>query len=226
MPGDLWQRFANLRLLYAYMVAQPGKKLLFMGAELGSFREWNHDASLDWHLAGEPLPAGLARFLGDVLALYRDEPALHVLDADPKGFEWIDCSDAINSVLALLRRGEAPGEMVVAVLNFTPLVRTNYRIGVPGGGFWREVLNSDAPLYGGSGQGNLGGVEAAPLPLHGRTHSLALTLPPLGAIFLKRTAPAQSAAVVRAAEQAPAVAGAPGPTPAAAGAPDQEEDKP
>ncbi len=187
MPGDAWQKFANLRLLYAYMVAQPGKKLLFMGSEIGSWREWNHDSSLDWHLTAEPLPAGLGRFLGDVLKLYRDEPALHQLDADPQGFEWIDCSDAINSTLALLRQGDEPGESVIAVLNFTPLPRTNYRIGAPGGGFWRELLNSDAPIYGGSGQGNFGGIEAAPLPLHGRTHSLALTLPPLGAVFLKRS---------------------------------------
>jgi 1,4-alpha-glucan branching enzyme len=187
MPGDAWQKFANLRLLYAYMVAQPGKKLLFMGSEIGSWREWNHDSSLDWHLTAEPLPAGLGRFLADVLKLYRDEPALHQLDADPQGFEWIDCSDAINSTLALLRHGDEPGESVIAVLNFTPLPRTNYRIGAPGGGFWRELLNSDAPIYGGSGQGNFGGIEAAPLPLHGRTHSLALTLPPLGAVFLKRS---------------------------------------
>jgi 1,4-alpha-glucan branching enzyme len=221
MPGDAWQRFANLRLLYAYMVAQPGKKLLFMGAELGSIREWNHDASLDWHLAGEPLPAGLARFLADVLALYRDEPALHLLDAEPQGFEWIDCSDAINSVLALLRRGDPAGEPVVAVLNFTPLSRTNYRIGVPGGGFWREILNSDAPTYGGSGQGNFGGVEAAPLPLHGRSHSLTLTLPPLGAIFLRRTAavaPKSITASAGVSGSAPAAAGASGSAPAAAGA--------
>jgi 1,4-alpha-glucan branching enzyme len=185
MPGDEWQRFANLRLLYAWQHAQPGKKLLFMGGEIGQYREWDHDSSLDWHLLAYPYHHGVQRLVGDLNRLYRQEPALHQLDCDPKGFEWIDANDADNSVVSLLRLGRDPAEVVLAALNFTPVVRRNYRLGVPRGGFWREVLNSDARDYGGSGQGNLGGVAAAPVPLHGRTHSLTLTLPPLGAVFLK-----------------------------------------
>jgi 1,4-alpha-glucan branching enzyme len=226
MPGDAWQKFANLRLLYGWMYAQPGKKLLFMGCELAAWREWDHERSLDWHLLGEPAHAGIARWLEDLNRLYREQPAMHRLDCDPAGFAWIDGSDAEHSVLAFERRGEGPreprGELnekieppgersgrfepraernekfeppgersaetsgpVVAVFNFTPIPRTNYRIGVPGGGFWRELLNSDSPDYGGSGQGNFGGVEASPVPLHGRSHSLTLTLPPLGVLFLQ-----------------------------------------
>jgi len=186
MPGDRWQQLANLRLLFAWLFAQPGKKLLFMGAEIGQLREWNHDASLDWHLLGDPAHAGVSRWLEDLNRLYRDEPALHELDCEAAGFEWIDCTDAESGVLALLRHGRQKGESVIAVFNFTPRVRQNYRIGAPRGGRWLELLNSDAPRYGGGGQGNFGGVEAAPLPLHGRTHSLTLTLPPLGALFLRR----------------------------------------
>ncbi|HEX9944486.1 MAG TPA: 1,4-alpha-glucan branching protein GlgB [Thermoanaerobaculia bacterium] len=189
MPGDEWQKLANLRLLYGDMFAQPGKKLLFMGAELAQWREWNHDTSLDWHLLDDPGHAGIARWLEDLNRLYREEPALHELDCNPDGFEWIDGSDAEHSVIAFLRRGQTPGEPVVVVFNFTPVVREGYGIGVPGRGFWSELLNSDAGEYGGSGVGNLGGVEAVPLPLHGRTHSLKLTLPPLGVLFLQREAP-------------------------------------
>jgi len=185
MPGDEWQRFANLRLLFAWQHAQPGKKLLFMGGELGQLREWNHDASLDWHLLANPLNRGVQRLVGDLNRLYRAEPALHELDCDPRGFEWIDANDADQSVVTLVRLAADPAESVIVALNFTPIVRRNYRLGAPRGGFWREVLNTDARDYGGSGQGNLGGVEAAPIPLHGRTHSLTLTLPPLGAVFLK-----------------------------------------
>jgi 1,4-alpha-glucan branching enzyme len=193
MPGDEWQAFANLRLLFAWQHAQPGKKLLFMGGELGHRREWHHDRSLDWHLLESPLHRGVQRLVGDLNRLYRSEPALHELDCDPKGFEWIDANDNEQSVVSLLRyakpkAGETRGEAILAVLNFTPVVRRNYRLGAPHGGFWREVLNSDAKDYGGSGQGNLGGVEAAPIPLHGRSHSLTLTLPPLGAVFLKAEA--------------------------------------
>jgi 1,4-alpha-glucan branching enzyme len=186
MPGDLWQKFANLRLLYAYMFAQPGKKLLFMGAEIGQMREWNHDGSLDWQLLDEPQHAGLKSWLADLNQLYSGEPALHELDCAPEGFEWIDCSDWEKSVLAMLRKGKGEDAApLVIVLNFTPVVRHDYRIGVPAGGYWREVLNSDATPYGGSGEGNLGGVEAAAIPLHGRSHSVTLTLPPLGALFLQ-----------------------------------------
>jgi 1,4-alpha-glucan branching enzyme len=190
MPGDDWQKFANLRLLFAYFHAQPGKKLLFMGGELGQWREWSHERSLDWHLLEEgndPKHRAAQSWLADLNRLYQDEPALHELDCDPAGFEWIDCTDGPNSVLALLRKGKAKtANPIVVVLNFTPVVRENYRIGVPGGGRWKELLNSDAEAYGGSGKGNYGGVDAVPLPMHGRTHSVTLTLPPLGAVFLQR----------------------------------------
>jgi 1,4-alpha-glucan branching enzyme len=187
MAGDARQKLASLRLLYAYMFAQPGKKLLFMGAELGQSREWNHDGSLDWHLQEDPGHAGLQRWLADLNRLYREEPAFHELDCAPEGFEWIDCSDAEKSILALLRKGKEGSRPLLIVLNFTPVVRKGYEIGAPAGGFWREVLNSDAAVYGGLGEGNDGGVEAAPRPYHGRSHSLTLTLPALGAIFLMQT---------------------------------------
>jgi 1,4-alpha-glucan branching enzyme len=190
MPGDEWQRFANLRLLYGYMYTQPGKKLLFMGAELAQWREWNHDAQLDWHLLDQPHHAGLQKWLRDVNHFYREERAASELDFDPAGFEWLDADDAWNSVLSYVRKsrpdpttGEA-GELLV-ICNFTPLVRRNYRVGVPGVGAWREVLNSDAEVYGGSGVGNLGGALSVPIPFHGRPHSLNLTLPPLGILVLK-----------------------------------------
>jgi 1,4-alpha-glucan branching enzyme len=188
MPGDLWRKLANLRLLYGNLYAQPGKKLLFMGAELAQFREWNHDASLDWELLDDPAHAGIARWLEDLNRAYRGEPALHDYDCNPAGYEWIDGSDAEYSVVAFLRRGKPPAEPVAVVFNFTPVPRENYRIGVPGRGYWKELLNSDAPEYGGSGLGNFGGVEAAPIPMHGKSHSLTLTLPPLGVLFLKREA--------------------------------------
>jgi 1,4-alpha-glucan branching enzyme len=193
MPGDRWQRFANLRLLYAWMYAQPGKKLLFMGGELAQEREWSHEASLDWHLLDDPGHAAVCRWLEDLNRLYRERPAMHQLDCDPAGFSWIDGTDAEHSVLSFVRQG-APGTApLVAVFNFTPVPRTNYRVGVPGGGFWREVLNSDSGDYGGGGMGNFGGVEASPLPLHGRSHSLALTLPPLAALFLESREAAEAA---------------------------------
>ncbi len=188
MPGDSWQRHANLRLLYAYMFAQPAKKLLFMGDEFGQWREWNHDASLDWHLLESPAHQGLLRFVSDLNRLYRSEPALHELDCDPAGFEWIDADDADHSVLSLLRRPREEGPPIVVALNFTPIPRHNYRIGVPCGGTWAEIFNSDAAHYGGSGQGNLGGVEAAPVPWHNRPWSLNLVVPPLGAVFLRAPA--------------------------------------
>ena len=185
MPGDEWRRFANLRLLFAHMYANPGKKLLFMGGELATYREWNHDGSLDWDLLEFPPHAGVNRWLEDLNKAYRDIAAFHELDMAPEGFEWIDCCDTENSIVSLMRRSRSnPDEVLVVVLNFTPMPRQNYQIGVPFGGHWREVLNSDAPLYGGSGQGNMGGVEAAPIPLHGRRWSVTLTLPPLGAVFL------------------------------------------
>jgi 1,4-alpha-glucan branching enzyme len=185
MPGDAWRKLASLRLLYAYMWAQPGKKLLFMGGELAQWKEWNHEASLDWELLDDPAHAGVARWLEDLNRLYREEPALHELDASPDGFEWIDANDAEGSTLSFLRKGSRPEDTVMVVLNFTPVAIDNYRLGAPGGGFWRELLNSDAKDYEGSGHGNLGGVEAAPVRLHGRPWSLTLSLPPLGALFLK-----------------------------------------
>ncbi|MFL6196182.1 MAG: 1,4-alpha-glucan branching protein GlgB [Thermoanaerobaculia bacterium] len=201
MPGDVWQKLANLRLLYGHMYAQPGKKLLFMGAELAQWREWNHDSSLDWHLLDDPGHAGVSRWLEDLNRLYRELPALHELDCNPDGFEWIDGSDAEKSVIAFLRRGKA-GEPVAVIFNFTPVVRENYRVGVPGRGYWKELLNSDAAEYGGGGVGNQGGVDAVPIPMHGKTHSLTLTLPPLGVLFLRRDAPEPAVVVVEEEEAA------------------------
>jgi 1,4-alpha-glucan branching enzyme len=185
MPGDDWQKFANLRLLYGWMFAQPGKKLLFMGGEFGQWHEWDVEQSLDWHLLDQPMHGGLRLWVGDLNRILREEKALHELDFDPAGFSWIDVTDADNSVVSLIRRGRSPEDILVAAFNFTPVPRHNYQIGIPMAGRWRELLNSDAPLYGGSGQGNLGGVEAVPVSMHGHMHSVTLTLPPLGALFLK-----------------------------------------
>jgi len=184
MPGDEWQRFANLRLLLGYMYGHPGKKLLFMGGEFGQWREWNHDGSLDWHLLGHPLHQGMQRWVRDLNRLYAAEPALHELDFASEGFEWIDFHDWEQSIVSFLRKGKDRSAVLV-VCNFTPVPRYEYRLGVPCGGFWRELLNSDAVVYGGSGHGNFGGVEASPLSAHGRPFSLSLTLPPLGVLFLK-----------------------------------------
>ena len=183
MPGDEWQQFANLRLLYGYMWAHPGKKLLFMGGELGQRREWQHEESLEWHVLQYPLHAGVQRWVRDLNTFYRGTPALYRQDFSADGFEWVDCCDTEASVVSFLRKGR-DGEVVLVVCNFTPLLRDNYQVGVPRGGWWRECLNSDAPIYGGSGQGNLGGVESAPVPAHGRYQSLMLRLPPLGVLFL------------------------------------------
>jgi 1,4-alpha-glucan branching enzyme len=188
MPGDEWQRFANLRLLFAYMFASPGKKLLFMGGEFGQWREWNHETSLDWHLLEQPLHAGVARFVQDLNQLYRREPALHQLDFDPDGFAWIDANDSEQSILSFRRRSRTAGEEVLAAFNFTPVPRHGYRLGAPEGGFWKEILNADAEIYGGSGQGNLGGVEGEAVAWHGLSNRLTVTLPPLGAVFFKKTA--------------------------------------
>ena len=184
MPGDLWQQFANLRLLYGYMWAHPGKKLLFMGGEFGQRSEWAHERELDWGLLQHREHAGLARWVHDLNALYRDDPALHEIDFEPLGFEWVDAHNADMSVLAFLRRGRS-GSPLLVVCNFTPLMRLNYMVGVPAAGRWRERLNSDAEIYGGSGVGNLGGVDSVPIPAHGRYQSLTLTLPPLAALFLQ-----------------------------------------
>ena len=188
MPGDDWQKFAGLRAMFGYMYGQPAKKLLFMGGEFGQGREWNHDESLEWHLRQGPLHGGLQRWVADLNRVYREEPALHELDSDGAGFEWIECNDADQSTISLLRRGLSSRDLVMVICNFTPVPRENYRVGVPEGGFWRELLNSDAREYGGSGVGNGGGREAEPRPCHGRPFSLTLTLPPLGAVYLARRA--------------------------------------
>ncbi|MCA9824803.1 MAG: 1,4-alpha-glucan branching protein GlgB [Dehalococcoidia bacterium] len=186
MPGDAWQKMANLRLLYAYMYAQPGKKLLFMGSEFGQAGEWNHDAELDWNAADQPFNAGLSRALYDLNRLYRDEPALHELDCDPAGFQWVEANDADNSTMAFLRHSDSGAPSVLAVFNFTPVPRGNHRIGVPEAGRWLEIFNSDAAEYGGSGQGNMGHVDSVPVPHHDHYHSLTMQLPPLGALFFRR----------------------------------------
>ena len=185
MPGDDWQKFANLRLLFSYMYAQPGKKLIFMGGEFGQWNEWYHDSSLDWHLLDYPLHSGVQRLVEDLNKLYKNEPSLHELDFHPDGFEWIDCNDSQSSVLSFIRKGSSSEDILLAVCNFTPVPRFNYRVGVPRGGYWREIFNSDSKEYGGSGHGNMGGVEASAISFHGRPQSLNLTLPPLGAVFFK-----------------------------------------
>jgi 1,4-alpha-glucan branching enzyme len=185
MPGDEWQKFANLRLLYGFMFGHPGKKLLFMGDEFGQWAEWNHDASLEWSLLANPLHAGLKRWVRDLNTLYRGERALHELEFESGGFEWVDCTDFQRSIISFLRRGRSPEHQLLFVCNFTPVVRQNYLVGVPRDGFWKEALNSDAPLYGGSGQGNFGGLTASPLPIHGRPFSLNATLPPLGVLVFR-----------------------------------------
>jgi 1,4-alpha-glucan branching enzyme len=184
MPGDGWQKFANLRLLFGYMYAQSGKKLLFMGGELGQGREWNHDQSLDWHLLEYEQHQGVQKWVRDLNRLYREERALYELDFDPAGFEWVDCNDSALSTLSLIRRGRNT-KTILVVCNFTPATHTHYRVGVPYGGFWKEVLNSDSTYYWGSGQGSGGGVEAQPFSVHGRPHSLTITLPPLAAVYFR-----------------------------------------
>ncbi len=189
MPGDVWQKFANLRMFYAWMYAHPGKKLLFMGGEFGQWAEWNHDKSLDWHLLDQPEHAGLRRLVQHLNHLYKNEPALFDQDDTYEGFEWIDFHDADNSVLAFLRRSRA-GEEIVFVINATPVARETYRVGVPGEGYYREILNSDAEAYAGSNVGNFGGQHAEPTGWQGRSHSLCLRVPPLAVIGLKRERPA------------------------------------
>jgi 1,4-alpha-glucan branching enzyme len=190
MPGDRWQQFANLRLLLGWMWSHPGKKLLFMGGEFGQWREWNHDTALDWHLTDQPDHRGLQRWVADLNALYRREPALHERDFSPEGFEWIDANDSDNSVLTFVRHGDrhpgegrGPSSEILIACNFTPVPRHGYRVGLPKPGAWREVINSDAPIYGGSGVGNMGRVESEPVSWHGRTQSALLTLPPLGVVM-------------------------------------------
>jgi 1,4-alpha-glucan branching enzyme len=188
MPGDDWQKFANLRLLYGYMYAQPGKKLLFMGGEFGQWQEWSHEASLEWHLTQYGPHRGLQQLVADLNNLYRSQPALHQLDFEPPGFEWIDCNDYQYSIISFIRKGRAPDDIIVAVCNFTPTIHFNYEIGVPLPGTWQEVLNTDSVKYGGSGQGNPQVLQTSAKSVHNRSCSVSLTLPPLAVIFLKRVA--------------------------------------
>jgi 1,4-alpha-glucan branching enzyme len=187
MAGDAWQKAANLRALYAFMYAHPGKKLMFMGSEFGQWREWTHEQSLDWHLVGDGYHSQILSFVTDLNHLYSREPALFEVDFEAAGFEWIDCNDSDASVVSLIRRAKDPSDEVVIVVNWTPVVRENYRIGVPAAGHYAELLNSDASAYGGSNVGNKGGVDTEDVAAHGRSQSLNLTLPPLGALFFKRS---------------------------------------
>jgi 1,4-alpha-glucan branching enzyme len=186
MPGDLWQRFANLRVLYAYFYTHPGKKLLFMGGEFGQWFEWNEAESLQWHLLEHEPHRHLQAYVRDLNMLYRREPALHELEFDPAGFEWIDCHDSDNSVISFLRRARRADDCVAVVCNFTPIPRRGYRIGVPAEGFYRELLNSDSMFYGGSNLGNGAGVPAEPTPWQSQPFSLQIEVPPLAAVVLKR----------------------------------------
>jgi 1,4-alpha-glucan branching enzyme len=189
MPGDVWQKCANLRALYTYQFTLPGKKLLFMGDEFGQWREWHHERSLDWHLRDDPAHSGLERCVADLAHLYRELPALHTRDCVSDGFEWVEPYNADQSIIAFLRRGPA-GEMALVVINFTPVPWTQHRVGVEYPGRWDERFNSDAPIYGGSGHGNLGAIDTVPVPSHGRPHSLVVSVPPLGGlVFVPGSAP-------------------------------------
>jgi 1,4-alpha-glucan branching enzyme len=185
MPGDVWRKFANLRVLYGYMYAQPGKKLLFMGDEIAQLSEWNHDGSIVWKLLEEDRHAQIRLLVGDLNRLYRSEGALHAIETKPATFEWIDAADAERNVIAFLRNGAAENEKLLVICNFSPVPRDSYRVGAPLKGFWKEVLNTDAKQYGGSGRGNYGGMETVPFPLHGRRYSLTVNLPPLAVVYLK-----------------------------------------
>jgi 1,4-alpha-glucan branching enzyme len=185
LSGDALQKFAQLRLLFGYMYAQPGKKLLFMGAELAQLDQWSHERELDWDLLAHPAHRGVQRWVRDLNTCYRAEPALHERDCEPEGFEWIDGADAEQSALAFLRRGRAAGGEIAVLCNFTPVVRHGYRVGVPRAGRWRELLNSDAELYGGNNIGNLGEVWSEPVAWHGQPQSIQVTLPPLAVCFFR-----------------------------------------
>ena len=184
MAGDRWQKFANLRAYFGFMWTHPGKKLLFMGGEFAQDREWNHDQSLDWHLLDDPLHGGMQKLVRDLNHLYRDRPALHRLDCEPEGFEWIDASDAEQSVLVFLRKSDNGAPPVVVLCNLTPQVHHDYRIGVPLAEAWSEILNTDDAAYGGSDVGNRGVLQTEDVPWHGRQALLSLTLPPLATIVL------------------------------------------
>ena len=186
IPGDAWQKYATLRTLYGYMFGHPGKKLLFMGCEFGQWREWNHDRSLDWHLLDDPSHAAIHRYVQDLNAHYHAERSLYENDFDPTGFRWIDCNDNENSVVLIVRYARDRHDYLVLVFNFTPVPRAGYRIGVPEAGYYVELLNSDASLYGGTDVGNGGGAWSEPVAAHGFDQSLRLMVPPLGCLYLKR----------------------------------------
>ncbi len=188
MPGDDWQKQANLKALFGYMYGHPGKKLLFMGGEFGQWNEWSHEDSLEWHLLQYAPHQGIQRWVRDLNHLYRNEPALHERDFSNDGFEWIDFHDWQDSIISFIRKGSSTDDIILVVCNFTPVPRTNYTVGVPRGGWWQEVMNSDAEYYNGTGWGNSGGVEASPLAAQGRFHSVSLDLPPLGVLFFKSAA--------------------------------------
>jgi 1,4-alpha-glucan branching enzyme len=186
MPGDVWQKHAALRALYGYMYGHPGKKLMFMGAEFGQWREWNYDASLDWHLLSEGMHEALRSWVQDLNHAYQRERSLHEIDFDGSGFRWIDCQDNENSVISMIRRARDPHDFTVMIANFTPVPRPAYRVGVPEWGWYRELLNSDGERYGGSNMGNSGGCHTEAIPAHGFDQSISLTVPPLGFLLLKR----------------------------------------
>ncbi len=183
MPGDAWSKFANLRLLYAYMFAHPGKKLLFQGADFGQINEWNHDQSLDWHLTERAGNNEMLHFTRDLIHFYKSNPSFYEVDFSYKGFEWIDFNDWESSIVSFMRKDATERKITVCAFNFTPVLRRNYRIGVPYAGFYQEVFNSDSAKYGGTNTGNLGGVWAEPWPLHNKAHSIGLSLPPYGAVY-------------------------------------------
>jgi 1,4-alpha-glucan branching enzyme len=185
MPGDDWQKFANLRTLYGYMFAQPGKKHLFMGGEFGQWREWNHDQSLDWSLLENEMHRKLQLYVKDIHKIYKGESSLWEIDHDPSGFEWIDFRDYENSVVSFIRKGKNPDNHLVCLFNFTPIPRYGYRVGVPSNTGYQEILNSDSSYYGGSNLGNGGGLKTEPVPFSHYPYSLLLTLPPLSALYLK-----------------------------------------
>jgi 1,4-alpha-glucan branching enzyme len=186
MPGDDWQKFANLRLLFGFMFTHPGKKLQFMGMDMGQGSEWNHESSLEWHLLEHASHKGLQQWIRELNGMYRNTPALYEMDFIPDGFRWIDANDSQNSILSYARYSADRQHVVIAVCNMTPIPRYNYRIGVPEEGRWRELLNSDGKNYGGSGQGNFGGVEAVPIPYHQEDFSINITLPPLGIVLFTK----------------------------------------
>ena len=204
MPGDDWQKFANLRLLYGLMWTHPGKKLLFMGGEFGQWTEWAHEGSVDWNAADTYFHVGIKHLIGALNHLMRTQPALHQRDFDGSGFEWISADDSAHSVLAYLRHGNDPKDTLLVVFNGTPVPHHNYRLGAPQGGRWQEIFNSDASIYGGTDVGNQGFVDAHDEGTHGRPYSLELTLPPLGLLVFKHVDTPAAKALPEAKAAAPA----------------------